>query len=68
MPAARCWCSPDRAPARPPRWSSRWSTGSTAAASRPDRILVLTFSRRAAADLRARIATRLGGPRSRRWR
>src|SRR5918995_4831385 len=26
----------------------------------PDRILVLTFSRRAAADLRARIATRLG--------
>ncbi len=26
----------------------------------PDRILVLTFSRKAAADLRARIATRLG--------
>ncbi|HLL61915.1 MAG TPA: UvrD-helicase domain-containing protein, partial [Propionibacteriaceae bacterium] len=26
----------------------------------PDRILVLTFSRRAAADLRARITTRLG--------
>ena len=60
IPAGRCWCWPVRAPARPPRWSSRWSTGSSAAASTPDRILVLTFSRKAAADLRTRIAGRLG--------
>ena len=47
------------APARRPPSSRPWSTGSPAAVSTPAAVLVLTFSRKAAQELRERITLRL---------
>ena len=59
-PAARCWCWPDRAPGKTTTLVESVVDRIERRGVAPDRILVLTFSRQAAADLRARIAARLG--------
>ena len=56
---ARSSCWPAPAPARPRRWSRRSCAGSTRAPT-PTRILALTFSRKAAEQLRDRVAARVG--------
>ena len=61
-PAARCWCWPARAPARPPRSSRPVAARIEARASTPSRSCVLTFSRKAAAELRTRITARSPAP------
>ena len=58
MRAARCWCWPAPAPARRRPWSRRRSPG-CGRASPVEHILMLTFSRRAAAELRERVTGRL---------
>ena len=57
--AARCSCWPGRARARPRRSWRRWSHRITERGIDPERVLVLTFSRKAAQELRERITTRL---------
>ena len=56
--AGRWWCSPAPAPARRRR-SSRPSRPGRAGQLRPEHVLVLTFSRRAADELRTRLSARL---------
>ncbi len=56
---ARCWCSPGRARARPPRSWRASSTGSSGAARTPSGCSILTFSRKAAGELRERVTGRL---------
>ncbi len=55
----RCSCWPAPAPARPRRWSRR-SSRRIEDGTHPDRILALTFSRKAAEQLRDRVAARVG--------